>query len=193
MTSAPHSKTGAKLEVVAETLARGVSEDVWVLVARELDKPDLYSLCLCSTGFLHIVRPVLYRNVTLKYIGFRRKDELPVTDPTLQLLLSNPSLANNVKYLTVYLYQTEAPISGLLAAILAMNFLVSLHIDGEPLFGSAEEQRDFVKKFKAKKVALSEIDLWCQYPDPNEPFDINSLTRVGWRSRPSLPTSLNAH
>lgn len=166
---------------------REISEDVWVLVAQELDAPDLFSFCRCSTEFLRIVRPVLYRKVTLKHTRWHRKDcDFAVTDTTLQLLISNPSLSNNVRHLKVVLDQTEFPMVGLTEAILAMNFLVSFEIIGPRsfLFRNAEEQRDFVKKFKARNVVLPEIHLTCGFY-PSEPLDISGLIRVGWRNEPS--------
>jgi hypothetical protein len=72
--------------------------DIWHMVASGFDRRTLIQLCLTSSQFLEISRPMLYRNFILS-IDSRKYRHV---DLTLKLLCSHDTLAQYVTSLTIF-------------------------------------------------------------------------------------------
>jgi hypothetical protein len=70
--------------------------ELWLFIACFLSQSDLFCLCLTSSLFLAIFRPILYRAVDLRTIDF-----IPNVSATFELLARNRRLASRIVELTV--------------------------------------------------------------------------------------------
>jgi hypothetical protein len=176
--------------------------DVWCIVASFLKPSSLSKLCLTSSYFLEICRPILYRHLVL---GFDSR----YTNLTLKLLCFHKTLAHHVTSITIHA-PFEFPRSYtrrtrsirrwkvirkvfpgtkelLIEAITRMNSLQTIRMHNS-VFMDSDEERSFVQKLKECNVPVSNFALIANFylgrvELSENGFMFSNLTTLTWDLR----------
>jgi hypothetical protein len=160
--------------------------ELWQLIAASLSRSDLANLSRTSFRFLHIVRPTLYRTVSLT-TGIRETDPMPA----LALLARDKELAKSVVELKLY---RQLPITDSVPRKIhslinpdALANLVSLRhiaIRGS-VFLTSHEQHEFGRVLAGvplEGLTYSAYDFTEKWPS-NEMGGIRDLKKLVWETQ----------
>jgi hypothetical protein len=176
-----------------------VIPDIWRIVASFLDPSTLTKLCLVSSSFLEIFRPILYRHLNLTF--FRRDSRF--TNLTLNLLCSHNNLAQYVISFSTYkpfpsidyrrrwnfVYKLLPGTQyRLIEAISRMTSLQTLTIHNS-VFTNIAEERTFVQRLKECNIPIKKFSFTSDISS-SEKSDLsvnflilNNLTSLTWNTR----------
>jgi hypothetical protein len=152
--------------------------DVWHTVASYLDRRTLIQLCLTSSQFLEIIRPILYRHLILTLGLDSRKYKY--TNLTLKLLCSHDTLARHVTSFTIcapfesyssinrptrrckvirkLFTRIQDGLGGLADAIAKMTSLETIHMHNT-VFASVTEERAFADSLREHNIPVRNLTL----------------------------------
>lgn len=155
--------------------------ELWLLIASSLSPPELACLGFTSFRLLHIIRPILYRAVSLKTDASK----------TLALLARDKELARCVVELRLARrISLEVPPvcdNQSLVNFDALTNLISLKRITlcERVFTTAFEQREFGRALAS--IPLEELTHIAQFYDEQWPGDqlegIRDLKKIDWRAK----------
>ena len=158
-----------------------LDHDIWHVICECLQRGTLKNLCLVSSGFLNIIRPILYREVTLKL----NNDS---SDAALNLLCSHESLAQCVLCLKLYCLGRDDVVAlkrdRFLEAIGSMRYLRSIKMNGY-LFENSEEERLFSQRLVDCNIPIREFGYVGERDDERTfsetGLKLKGLTSLTWR------------
>jgi hypothetical protein len=154
-----------KHRFVHSTYTNVLAPDIWHIVASFLIPSTLAKLCLASSYFLEIFRPILYRRLILRFNSEHVKS-------TLKLLCSNETLAHHVTSFAILIFKPHPPRrtrssrrwkfirevfpsaqERLIEAISRMTSLqtISMH---NSVFANLTDERTFIQRLKECKIPI---------------------------------------
>jgi hypothetical protein len=161
-----------------------LSYEGWMAIAEPLTKGDLSRLSRASSLLLHMLRPLLYRQVKLSCSWTYTLGDLK---DALIFLQKNLEVAKHVEQFSISLADNVAPpelVANVREAIMAMRCLKYLKVSG-PLFANLEvqEQLDFVQLLRERPVALEGLDFGPDTLQASVEFRLDRLKRLTYLTR----------